>query len=177
MKEVSPDNGILKGSVYHRLIQRAFPGRFPYDNIQATQPFYLPSKNTEIATKQQYVKQFDTKPLISHRRKMIWIVDSYADIVEVMSDGQAYSPLSSPNNLDILSELHDAIKNRDQEDTPFKDVSSSIANFKPMLLRYFTTMSDTLIERERVVMKVVTPPRDPKARDYSKTYSLDITRE
>lgn len=33
MKEVMPDNEVCKSSVFHRLLQRAFPGWFPYDSM------------------------------------------------------------------------------------------------------------------------------------------------
>ncbi|KAL9028738.1 MAG: hypothetical protein Q9180_007121, partial [Flavoplaca navasiana] len=54
MKEVSPDNDTLKISVFHRLLQRAFPEWFPYDSIRFFHPFYTSEKNAEFAKAQKY---------------------------------------------------------------------------------------------------------------------------
>ncbi|KAL9003980.1 MAG: hypothetical protein Q9180_009869, partial [Flavoplaca navasiana] len=54
MKEVSPDNDTLKSSVFHRLLQRAFPEWFPYDSIRFFHPFYTSEKNAEFAKAQKY---------------------------------------------------------------------------------------------------------------------------
>lgn len=45
MKEVTPDNDVLKSSVFHQLLQRAFPERFPADLIRFFYPFYTSEKN------------------------------------------------------------------------------------------------------------------------------------
>ncbi|KAI4268582.1 MAG: hypothetical protein LQ337_007756 [Flavoplaca oasis] len=58
MKEVSPDNDTLKSSVFHRLLQRAFPEWFPYDSIRFFHPFYTSEQNAEFAKKQGYDSTF-----------------------------------------------------------------------------------------------------------------------
>lgn len=58
MKEVTPDNDVLKSSVFHRLMQRAFPEWFPYDSIRFFHPFYTAEKNAEFAREQGYAANF-----------------------------------------------------------------------------------------------------------------------
>ena len=61
MKEVTPDNDICKSSVFHRLLQRAFPEWFPYDSIRFFHPFYTGQTNGRYATEQGYAKGFAMK--------------------------------------------------------------------------------------------------------------------
>lgn len=56
MKEVTSESKINKGSVMHRLFQRAFPGCFEYNSVHMWQPFYTPTKNVELAAKQGYLR-------------------------------------------------------------------------------------------------------------------------
>jgi len=58
MKEVTPDSDVLKGSVFHRLLQRAFPEWFPYDSIRFFHPFYTGKKNAILAKEQGYAGDF-----------------------------------------------------------------------------------------------------------------------
>ncbi|KAM0355122.1 hypothetical protein ACHAPU_000982 [Fusarium lateritium] len=61
MKEVTPDSDVLKSSMFHRLIQRAFPEWYPYDSIRFFHPFYTSEKNAELAKQQGYDKEFSIK--------------------------------------------------------------------------------------------------------------------
>ncbi|KAH7258995.1 heme peroxidase-domain-containing protein [Fusarium redolens] len=61
MKEVTPDSDVLKSSMFHRLIQRAFPEWYPYDSIRFFHPFYTAEKNAELAKQQGYDKEFSMK--------------------------------------------------------------------------------------------------------------------
>ena len=58
MKEVTPDNDVLKSSVFHRLLQRAFPEWFPYDSIRFFHPFYTAQQNAKYAREQGYEASF-----------------------------------------------------------------------------------------------------------------------
>ena len=42
----------MKGSVMHRLFQRAFPGFFPYNSLHLWQPFHVPAMNYVLAQEQ-----------------------------------------------------------------------------------------------------------------------------
>ena len=52
--EVTSYENELKSSVFHRLLQRAFPGWFPYNSIRFFHPFYTAAKNAEYAQQQGY---------------------------------------------------------------------------------------------------------------------------
>lgn len=58
MKEVSPENNICKSSVFHRLLQRAFPGWYPYNSVRFFHPFYTAQQNAAYAKAQGYVNEF-----------------------------------------------------------------------------------------------------------------------
>ena len=58
MKEVTPDPDVAKGSVFHRLIQRAFPEWFPYDSVSFFHPFYTLETNSRFARQQGYEEVF-----------------------------------------------------------------------------------------------------------------------
>lgn len=62
MKEVTPDGGVFKSSVFNCLIQRAFPGRFPYNSIRFFHPFYTAKQNAKYAKEQGYAKYFNMEP-------------------------------------------------------------------------------------------------------------------
>ncbi|KAF2199499.1 heme peroxidase [Delitschia confertaspora ATCC 74209] len=47
--EVAQDPKTLGGSMMYKLIQRSFPGWFPYNSLHVMQPFYTKTKNEEIA--------------------------------------------------------------------------------------------------------------------------------
>ncbi|KAM5363819.1 hypothetical protein ACJZ2D_011795 [Fusarium nematophilum] len=59
MKEVTPDNDVLKSSVFHRLLQRAFPEWFPYNSVRFFHPFYTAEKNADLARQQGFASEFD----------------------------------------------------------------------------------------------------------------------
>ncbi|KAF1969427.1 prostaglandin G/H synthase 2/cyclooxygenase 2, pgh2/cox2 [Bimuria novae-zelandiae CBS 107.79] len=63
--EVAQDYNTLGGSMMYKLIQRAFPGWFPYNSLHVMQPFFTKDKNEEIAkaigTIKLYTKN-DPKP-------------------------------------------------------------------------------------------------------------------
>ena len=67
MNEVTPDNSVLKSSVFHRLLQRAFPGWYPYTSIQFFHPFYTPKQNAEYARQQGYTSDFNIQCQVATR--------------------------------------------------------------------------------------------------------------
>jgi hypothetical protein len=64
MKEVTPNNEICKSSVFHRLLQRAFPGWFPSNTIRFFHPFYTAEQNGKYAEAQGYGDWF--KETVDH---------------------------------------------------------------------------------------------------------------
>ena len=54
MKEWTPDPDVAKVSVFHRLVQRAFPGWFAFDSVGFFHQFYTLETNSRFARKQGY---------------------------------------------------------------------------------------------------------------------------
>ncbi|KAI1179312.1 heme peroxidase [Nemania sp. FL0916] len=69
MKEVSPDNNVCKSSVFHRLLQRAFPGWYPYNSVRFFHPFYTAQQNAVYAEAQGYKKEFKMSQERNHKNK------------------------------------------------------------------------------------------------------------
>ena len=63
MREVTSDPNVLKGSVFHRLFQRAFPEYFNYNSVHLWQPFYTPAMNIILAGEQKYLPSLDLTDL------------------------------------------------------------------------------------------------------------------
>lgn len=62
MAEVQQDYETLGGSVFHRLINRAFPKWFKFNSIYAMQPMYTPKMNQEIYKKFGTIGQYSLDP-------------------------------------------------------------------------------------------------------------------
>ena len=63
MNEVVSNPKVNKGSLFHRLFQRAFPGYFSYNSLHMWEPFYTPMKNAILAQEQGYIDQLDLSGL------------------------------------------------------------------------------------------------------------------
>ncbi|KAL9120964.1 MAG: hypothetical protein Q9187_002483, partial [Circinaria calcarea] len=62
MAEVQQDYLTLGGSVFYRLIQRAFPKWFKFNSVYVMQPMYLPSMNVEIFKEFKTIDQYSLDP-------------------------------------------------------------------------------------------------------------------
>lgn len=62
-EEVASDGKVNKGSVFHKLFERAFPGFFSYNSLHMWQPFYTPTRNLQLAKEQGYVDFLDLRNL------------------------------------------------------------------------------------------------------------------
>ncbi|KAF3937371.1 hypothetical protein ABW19_dt0205244 [Dactylella cylindrospora] len=58
MKEVTADNNTHKSSVFHRLLQRAFPDWYEAESIRFFHPFYTTETNMKYAKEQGYGEAF-----------------------------------------------------------------------------------------------------------------------
>lgn len=189
MKEVTPDNDVLKSSVFHRLLQRSFPEWFPNNSIRFFHPFYTAQKNAEYAEAQGYGKDFAIKPVAeksfdtsaSNPRKPMdpKILTDPALIMAVLdddSDNIVHPVCLEPEILPGKVAEVLAIHKDDQSETDYKkppsehrgDIDSDTAE----LMTYFTTLMRDIIRRESVVMKPgqEKPKTDP-------VYQLDVTRD
>ncbi|MCJ1402641.1 hypothetical protein MMC11_005861 [Xylographa trunciseda] len=62
MREVTSIPEVMKGSVMHRLFQRAFPGFFPYNSLHLWQPFHIPAMNFVLANSQGVSADLESLP-------------------------------------------------------------------------------------------------------------------
>ena len=62
MNEVSSNPKVLKGGVFHKLFQRAFPGYFNFDSLYLWEPFYTPKVNAKLASEQGVAFDLDITP-------------------------------------------------------------------------------------------------------------------
>ena len=174
MKEVSSNAKVLKGSMFYKLIQRAFPGWFKYDSIYLWQPMYTPKKNLVYAKKQKLDKLFvedGPKP----PTKATTISD-YSTILAILKDHRS---LKNPAFAEMAK----------LDPGPVKDFLTTITKvgtgtlgdelakaFKEhghteqLFLAYFCSMAKTIEERERCKW---VPRHDASIG----TFQLDMVRE
>ena len=185
MKEVTPDPDVLKSSVFHRLLQRAFPEWFPYDSIRFFHPFYTADKNAQFAGEQGYADSFkltrqeaagyfsrkqtyvysppEAQPM--KPRKPIYL-SKYAEVEALLA--QDPKDVINPACLDVAS-----LPKKVQEVLLPGQVKSSEASkddVSPdntqLTMAYFTGLMREIIEREIITVDGKKP-----------IYQIDVTRE
>ena len=184
MKEVTPDNGILKSSVFHRLLQRAFPEWFPYDSIRFFHPFYTGDTNAKYAAQQGYAADFRmgvSPTKYKFGKPVEWIfkrgaseprkpqkpiyLNEYVEIEKILTDDSdelvhpARFELHNlpPKVAEILEPGHKTDKTRPKLEALEGDSKS--------LMTYFLDIMRNVVKRESVTMNS-TP-----------VYQIDVTRE
>ena len=180
MKEVSPDYDNLKTSVFHRLLQRAFPEWFPYDSIRFFHPFYTAQTNAQFAQEQGYGSTFKIdRPNFNSVKSTLnypasepakppkpLFLNKYDDIKWVLSTGAneiIHPAFSEPANLPKqVQEALTSIQSKNNNEP--KDSPESTAVTKA----YFTYQMRAIIERQ--VIKMTAGKSDP-------VYQIDVTRE
>lgn len=187
MHEVTSDPKILKGSVFHRLFQRAFPGHFKYNSIYLWQPLYTPAKNMELAAEQQYLKDLaeTEKDLAEASEDPDQIrrikkgkrpakppapmeISDYSIIQdEILAKKELYV---NPGVLDTGSSIDDLLKNTLMSKARSLDHATVVLQEmatkekQRLFLDYFVDMSREITLRERRKFQGV-------------TYQIDIVRE
>lgn len=183
MKEVTPDNDICKSSVFHRLIQRAFPGWFPYNSIQFFHPFYTTQTNARLATEQGYATEFAIAPKASKQEGNAAIFDvtksmpSKPQKPTYLNDkAQISAILADPANFkhpaltckENFPKCFQGIIDRDDMDTPTAQITHTAVNEikedKTAIMGYFDDLMQYIIKRESIAMNET-------------TYQIDATRE
>ena len=180
MKEVSPDYENLKTSVFHRLLQRAFPEWFPYDSIRFFHPFYTAEANAQYAQEQGYFKDFNlSQPnFVSAKSRLVYptsepakppkplLLNRYKDIKAVLDTGAneiIHPAFVNPDNLPRkIQEALQLIQSKKTVDSP----SNPTNDFN--VKKYFSYRMRAIIEREVVTMS---------SAESGPIYSIDITRE
>ncbi|KAI1329875.1 heme peroxidase-domain-containing protein [Xylariaceae sp. FL0255] len=185
MKEVTPDNENLKSSVFHRLIQRAFPEWFPSDSVRFFHPFYTAQKNAEYASAQGYEKTFDMhlKEVKSGQKAVnSWewaepskplkplTLSTASDIKAVLNDRS--DVLVHPVRLrldDMPAPVADVLRpktNKTKDRRNNSRLPRVIETDDSALKKYFIDLMRNIVTREVIVMEKDKP-----------VYQVDITRD
>ncbi|KAK5080999.1 hypothetical protein LTR05_008316 [Lithohypha guttulata] len=183
MKEVTADNDICKSSVFHRLIQRAFPGWFPYDSIRFFHPFYTSQQNAKFAKEQGYAADFKmspepkiegngntvfdvaasepmkpVKPLyLAEADKISLVIDNPHDFIHPAFK----NPANFPEVMQGLFKQQAGKRRQTRTATLPKD---QVHEDLDGIMKYFTKLMRNIIKRESITMK-------------PNTYQLDAIRD
>ena len=88
MAEVQQDPKTLGGSMFYKLIQRAFPGWFPYNSASVMQPMFTKKANLQIAeelgTRAMFTDQDPKRPPVPK------LLTLHQGIRDVLSDKQSF---------------------------------------------------------------------------------------
>ncbi|KAF9765930.1 hypothetical protein IL306_001713, partial [Fusarium sp. DS 682] len=172
MKEVTPNNEICKSSVFHRLLQRAFPGWFPSNTIRFFHPFYTAKQNAIYAEAQGYgdwfnetvdrPKTFVAAPV--QKPEKPWFLDTYDDINVVLksknfSNPAYYFKANLPQVVRDVLEL---------EEAPSSEYSTTIDKYieeaEAGLAAYLDHEMRVIVKRESISMT-------------NSTFQIDATRD
>ena len=185
MKEVTPDPDVAKGSVFHRLVQRAFPGWFAYDSVGFFHPFYTFETNSRFARKQGYQDVFKfelekkvhkdpndlnddeyeydyTGSLPKKPAKPVYLSD-YAQVKSVLSN--ASDVFANPACTDAVSFPRKVAEVL----IPgmIQPKVKAVVDVDPrVILDYFTAVTRGIVEREVMTVDAEKP-----------IYQIDVTRE
>ncbi|KAK5661145.1 hypothetical protein OQA88_11036 [Cercophora sp. LCS_1] len=192
MKEVTPDNDVLKTSVFHRLLQRAFPEWFPTDSVRFFHPFYTGQSNANYAKEQKYAANFKmTEVEVAPRNWLGRKKDPTAKDVFDISQSEPRKP-EKPLYLNdahlikaVLVDAQDVIVHPARlslEDLPEDvqkvlqpgqkaptNVSDGFEENLPELSAYFIELMQGIIKREFITI-------DPN-RPEGPVYQIDIARD
>jgi hypothetical protein len=181
MNEVTPNNEVLKSSVFHRLLQRAFPEWFPYDSIRFFHPFYTAQKNSQLAKEQGYDKDFKiknittpfsrqptfdvaksnptrpTKPVILQDRSQI------IDLLQNHSDKVVHPARLTLQYLP--KEVEEVLKPGQTPQNPGHH-KFDVQIDDNALMKYFTDLTKDIIQREFITMDAKRP-----------VYQIDVVKE
>ena len=185
MKEVTPDPDVAKGSVFHRLIQRAFPEWFPYDSVSFFHPFYTLETNSRFARKQGYEEVFKfefekktnkdtngpnddgykydyTKSLPKKPAKPVYLSD-YTQVKSVLRN--ASDSFMNPACTDAVWFPKKVAEMLIPGMT--KSKTKSAVNVDPrMIMDYFTAVTRDIVKREVITVEVE-----------KSIYQIDVIRE
>ena len=179
MKEVTPDPDVAKGSVFHRLIQRAFPEWFPYDSVNFFHPFYTAETNAELAKKQGYESVYKFKSVADKSAPSGFKYDYSASLPKKPAKPVYLSEYVEVKS--VLTDMSDNFVNPACTDSVWfpkkvaeilvpgqiKSKSRSAIETDPrMILDYFAAVTRNIIKREVITMDAQQP-----------IYQIDVTRE
>ena len=185
MKEVTPDNDNLKSSVFHRVLQRAFPEWFPYDSVRFFHPFYTSNQNAKFAQEQGYAADFRmaANPVKYRFGRPV----EYEYVVEDSNPGKPSKPLYLCKHNEIkalLSDESDDIVHParlERRNLPPKiaevlepgpttsragSKGEEIEGDSKSIVQYFVSIMRDMVQRQFITMNSERP-----------VYQIDITRD
>ncbi|KAF7536267.1 hypothetical protein G7054_g4653 [Neopestalotiopsis clavispora] len=173
MKEVTPNNEICKSSVFHRLIQRAFPGWFPNDTIRFFHPFYTGKQNAMYAEAQGYGARFretvvesanqsknpGSDVIVKRMEKPVkpWYFATYNNI-DIILQAEKKKKFKNPvyDYEANLPKVVNTILNSDTPDLPYDTLHDSLDGYikdvEVDLKKYLGDLMKFIIKRESVSM-------------------------
>jgi hypothetical protein len=183
MKEVTPDSNILKSSVFHRLLQRAFPEWFPYDSIHFFHPFYTSQTNAKFAKEQGYADDFririkpvkkgfmttqDTFETQASDPQKPWkpvYLKDYDEIKALLSDTS--DKFVHPSRFEIrnLPPKVQEILEPGQKPSQHLPSDQEFVEDSEVLMKYFVDLGRDIVRREFITM------------NDKPVYQIDITRD
>ena len=186
MNEVTSYDNELKSSVFHRLLQRAFPGWFPYNSIRFFHPFYTAAKNAEYAQQQGYGADFrmtitpkakdmfgrpteyryeviDSDPV---KPKKPWYLDNHEEIAAVLADDSDSLVHPARTELAGLPQQVVDVLSPGQKKSPSQPKGTEIKADDSTLRIYFADLMHDIIKRESILMDI-----------RKGVFQIDITRE
>ena len=182
MNEVTPDNGNLKSSVFHRLIQRAFPGWFPYNSVRFFHPFYTAQQNAIYAAAQGYGPEFkmSDQPTVRNPetdklefdvsksnpekpKKPVYKYD-FENIALVLNDkGHDFMHPAMVHPENLPKQMRD-ILDPAQKRSAFNALHGHLLESEPDLKKYLDDLMRCIIKRESIAMT-------------NSTFQIDATRD
>ena len=179
MKEVTPDPEVLKGSVFNRLIQRAFPEWFPYDSVNFFHPFYTAETNARLAKEQGYKDVFKFESKVDRSAPGGYRYDCTASLPQKPAKPVYLSEYAQVRS--VLGDESDNFVNPACTNSAWfpkkvaeilvpgyiKPKSKSAIDIDPrMVLDYFAAVTREIVKREVITVDAQSP-----------VYQIDATRE
>lgn len=178
MKEVTPDNSICKSSVFHRLIQRAFPGWFKYDTIRFFHPFYTAKQNAVYAKAQGYGSQFEETQSSEKKQPSEFVAAApqkpekplYLHNIDNISTVLANEDFINPALQHCRGNLPDVVDNVLYQDrtkpelVPPGILDAYVSKVEKDLKHYLEALMRDIVKRESISMT-------------NATFQIDVTRE
>ena len=100
MQEVQQDYKTLGGSMFYKLIHRAFPGWWPYNSVSVMQPMFTKDANEKIAKEIGTIAMYTTKDPAPPRP--LTILMGHRMIKEVLKDKQSFAVPWLPSLNDLF---------------------------------------------------------------------------
>ncbi|KAI0469662.1 heme peroxidase-domain-containing protein [Xylariaceae sp. FL0804] len=196
MKEVTADKDVAKSSVFHRLLQRAFPEWFSSQSIHFFHPFYTSAKNAEFAQQQGYADMYkmqatpietnilgrptkyayNTEMSQPKRPQKPIYLQTGKEIQALLDDDSGNIVHSIQLNLqDLPPKMGEVLKPGVEAPSP-KDRGKPIEFDDSVITKYLVNLMMDIVKREVVKLKEAPKP-GASQRAGQAEYQLDVTRD